>query len=98
MGLLHFPLYLLQLMPYALYSIPYTLHPVPSIVSTLYRKPQPLFDLSATCLQQQVSIPEQKRDFPPVAHCPPYVAPRHGSAWYKGREYKLATPPVEVAL
>ena len=42
-----------------------------------------------------VSVPEQYRDFPPVAHCRPYVPPQHGSAWYKGREYRVATPAVQ---
>ena len=41
------------------------------------------------------SVPEQWKDFPPVASCPPYVPPPHGSAWYKGREYRIATPEAQ---
>ena len=43
-----------------------------------------------------VSVPEQPRDFPPISHCGPYVPPRHGSAWYKGQEFRIATPAVQV--
>jgi len=38
------------------------------------------------------SVPEQWKDFPAVVSCPPYVAPPHGSAWYKSKEYRIATP------
>ena len=41
------------------------------------------------------SVPEQWRDMPPVASCPPYIPPRHGSAWYKKREYRIATPKAQ---
>jgi hypothetical protein len=45
-----------------------------------------------------VSVPEQPRDFPPISHCGPYVPPRHGSAWYKGQEFRIATPAVQVSF
>ena len=39
-------------------------------------------------------MPEQWRDMPPRVTCSPYVPPRHGSAWYKDKEYRIATPSV----
>eukprot|EP00961_Rhodomonas_salina_P239867 3240560-Rhodomonas_salina.2 len=38
-----------------------------------------------------VSVPAQPRDYPAVVQCAPYVAPKHGSVWYKGKQYDVAT-------